>query len=261
MAQDFSLFFSTESIIVFILVLTRLTGMLMTAPLFSTFPVPKEIKIGLASLSAFIMFPFVAEYAVFIMPTDLIGLSLLFFKELAIGLLIGFTVALIFVAVEIGGHILSMKMGLAMANALDPVTKQNVPIVGQFYLFMTSIVFLSINGHHKLFTTVYGSFKSIPIGLNFDFSSRLTEQLLLFSSSLFLIAFKIVIPIFSILLVVTILIGVVSKVLPQMNIFMVAMPLQIYTGLSLMLLLMPATTVYMSKLINEILINIAGFFI
>lgn len=260
MSQDFSVFFSIDSIIVFLLVLTRLIGMLLTAPLFSTFPIPSVIKVGLAGLCAFITFPFVIKSAIFVIPKDLIALSVLMFKELAIGVLIGFTVSLIFTAIEIGGNILSIKMGLAVANALDPVTKQNTPIVGQFYMFTASMVFLTINGHHQLFMTVYESFNSIPIGLNFDFSNQLTPQLMLFSSSLFLIAFNIIAPIFIILLVSTILMGVVAKVLPQMNIFMVGMPLQIYIGLALILSLMPTTAVFMTNLMRDLLININGFF-
>ena len=261
MAQNFSMFFSIESIIVFILVMTRMIGLLITAPLFSTFPIPKQVKVGLAALCAFIIFPFIVSSASFEIPTDLIGLSILLFKELAIGVLIGFTMTLIFVAIEVGGHLLSIQMGLAIANALNPVTKQNAPIIGQFYMFAASMVFLTINGHHYFFTTICYSYNKIPIGLNFSFSSQLTEQLLVLSSSIFLIAFKIIIPIFSVLLIIIMLMGIVAKILPQMNIFMVAMPIKIYIGLALLLALLPATTVYMTNLISDMLKHIHGLFV
>ena len=261
MEHDFSIFFSTESIIIFILVLSRLTGMLLTAPLFSTFPIPMQLKVGLGALCAFIMYPFVLQSAAnFIAPKDLISLTILLCKETAVGVLIGFAMSLMFTAVEIAGQILSIQMGLAIAIALDPVTKQNVPIVGQFYLFIASIVFITLNGPHWLFTTVWDSYHSIPIGLDFSFSGEITQQLLSFASKLFLIAFSIIIPIFSVLFIKTILMGIVAKIMPQLNIFMVAMPAQIYVGLLLMLILMPSTTIYLSKLFNELLININGIF-
>lgn len=260
MEHDFSIFFSTESIIIFILVLSRLTGMLVTAPLFSTFPIPMQIKVALASLCAFIMYPFVLQNAHFTLPNDLISLSVLLFKETAVGLLIGFSASLLFTAVEIGGQILSMQMGLAIANALDPVTKQHTPIVGQFYLFIASIVFINLNGPQWLFSTIYDSYHSIPIGLDFSFSGHITQQLLYFTSQLFLIAFSIIIPIFSVLMIKTILMGIVSKIMPQMNVFMIMMPAQIYVGLVLMLLLMPSTTLYLSKLFGELLINLNSIF-
>jgi len=260
MTHDFSIFFSTKGIIVFILILTRLGGMLTTAPLFSTFPIPMQIKVALAALVSFIMYPFVLQNSNFIEPKDLISLSVLLTKELAIGVLIGFSASLLFTAVEIGGQILSIQMGLAIASALDPVTKQQTPIVGQFYLFIASMVFITLNGAHWLFTTVLDSYHSIPIGLDFSFAGHITEQLLYFAGQLFLIAFSIIIPIFSILIIKTILLGVIAKILPQLNIFMVAMPSQIYVGLVLMLILMPSTTIYLSKLFNELLININGIF-
>lgn len=261
MEHDFSIFFSTESIIIFILVLSRIAGMLTSAPLISTFPIPIQLKAGLAAMCAFILYPFVLQSAVnFIAPKDLISFSVLLFKETAIGILIGFAISLIFTAVEIGGQILSIQMGLAIASALDPVTRQNVPIVGQFYLFIASIVFITLNGPHWLFTTVYDSFHSIPIGMSFNFSSSITEQLLFFAGQLFLIAFSIIIPIFSVLFITTILMGIIAKILPQMNIFMIAMPAQIYIGLLLMLILMPSTAFYLSKLFKELLININGIF-
>ena len=262
MTHDFSIFFSTESIIIFILVLSRITGMLATAPLISTFSMPMQLKVGLGALSAFILYPFVLQATPnFVAPRDLISLSILLCKETAVGVLIGFSMSLIFTAVEIGGQILSIQMGLAIANALDPVTKQHTPIVGQFYLFIASIVFLSLNGPHWLFTTVYDSYNSIPVGIDFSFSGQMTQQLLYFAGQLFLIAFSIIIPIFSVLFIKTILMGIVAKIMPQMNVFMVLMPAQIYVGLVLMLLLMPSTAIYLSKLFNELLMNINSIFV
>lgn len=260
--QDFSIFFSTESIIIFILVLSRLTGMLATAPLISTFPIPMQLKVGLGAVCAFIMYPFILQNTSnFVAPHDLIALSVLLFKETAVGILIGFAASLIFTAVEIGGQVLSMQMGLAMANALDPITKQHTPIVGQFYLFIAGIVFILLNGPQWLFSTVYDSYHSIPIGMDFSFSGEITQQLLYFAGQLFMIAFSIIIPIFSVLFVKTILIGIVSKIMPQMNIFMIAMPAQIYVGLVLMLILMPSTAIYLRSLFKELLENLNGIFV
>ncbi len=258
--HDFSLFFSIDSIIVFILVFSRISGMLITAPIFSTFPIPPQVKIALAAVCAFIMYPFIVQHCSLITPKDLISLSILLFKELAIGILIGFAISLIFTAVEIAGQLLSIEMGLAIATALDPVTHQNVPIVGQFYLFMASLVFISINGHQYLFSTVYDSYSSIPIDMTFAFSKHLTEQLLYFSSQIFLLAFSIIVPIYLMLFIVTILMGIISKIMPQMNVFMIALPLKIYIGLALMVMLLPSTAIYISKLFGNLLININGMF-
>lgn len=261
MEKDLSIFFSNESIIVFLLVLTRLSSMFATAPLFSTFPLPMQIKVGISALSAFIMYPFVLQNISFEIPNDLIMLSCLLFKEILIGSMIGFCASLIFTGIQVGGQILAMQMGLAIANALDPVTKQQVPIVGQFYLFLASMTFIYLNGHLWLFSTVQESYLSIPVGLNFDFTAKLAEQILYFASQLFVVAFSIIMPIFQVLFLTTLLMGFMAKVMPQMNIFMVAMPLKIYIGLVLISMTMLPTMSYLTRLISTMMENLQVIFI
>ena len=150
MNQDLAVLFSNQGIIVFLLVLVRVSGMLTTAPLFSTFPIPMTVKAGLSALIGFIIFPFVLTSSHFQMPHDLVMLSILVFKEMLIGILIGFSANLIFVGIEIGGQLLAIQMGLSIAEALDPITKQQVPIIGQFYLFIACVLFIYLNGHQEL---------------------------------------------------------------------------------------------------------------
>ncbi len=234
--------------------------MLATAPLFSTFPLPGPIKIGLAALCAFIMYPFVLQSVDFAIPTDIVMLTVLLLKELTIGIMIGFSASLIFTGIQMGGHLLSVQMGLAIAMALDPVTGVQAPIVGQLYLFIASMIFIYLNGHQWLFSTIYESFLSIPVGMNFEFAGPIIQKLIFFFSQLFVSAFSLVMPIFQILLLITILMGFIAKILPQMNIFMVAMPFKIYVGLSLMAMLLPATSVYLIHFIKGLLTDLNGIF-
>ena len=196
----------------------------------------------------------------FTVPHDLISMSIFITKELFIGILIGYSAGLIFVAIQIGGQLLSMQMGLTIAEALDPVTKQQVPIIGQFYLFIASMSFIYINGHHWLFTTVIDSYNTIPIGLNFDFTSGMVEKLLFFIGQLFTIAFGIVIPIFGLLFVIDIALAFIARMMPQMNIFMVSLPLKIYVGLGLMIISLTTISTYLSGLIGNMLENLKTIF-
>ena len=174
--------------------------------------------------------------------------------------MIGFSASLIFIGVQIAGQLLSIQMGLAIARALDPVTKQQVPIVGQFYLFIASMVFIYINGQQWLFSSIHESYLSIPIGLDFSFSGPIIQKLVYFFSQLFSSAFSLIMPIFEILLLITILMGFMSKIMPQMNVFMIVMPFKIYVGLSLMVILLPPTTVYLMTVIKTMLIDLNGIF-
>jgi len=261
MNQDLAVLFSNQGIIVFLLVLARVSGMFTTAPLFSTFPIPMMVKACLSALVGFIIFPFVLTSAHFQMPHDMVMLSVLIFKEMLVGILIGFSANLIFIGIEIGGQLLAIQMGLSIAEALDPVTKQQVPIIGQFYLFIACILFIYLNGHHWLITCIYGSYHSIPINLNFEFTTEIVQKLLFFIGQLFSIAFSIIMPVFGLLFIIDIALAFISKMMPQINIFMVSLPLKIYVGIVLMSLFITTTAAYMSGLIQTLLDNIRGIFV
>jgi len=261
MNHDISILFSMKSMIVFILVISRISGMLATAPLFSTFPIPMPVKASLATLTAFIIYPMVLQYSDFPIPHDLISLSLMVTKELFIGILIGFCTQLIFIGIQIGGQLLSMQMGLAIAETLDPVTSQQVPIIGQFYLYIASLAFIHLDGPHWLFSTIFSTYKSIPMGLSFEFTADITQKVLIFTSQIFAIAFGIVMPLFSILFIIDIALGFVSKIMPQMNIFMVSIPLKIILGIIIMNLFLPTTAVYLTNLISQLLETLGNIFI
>lgn len=235
--------------------------MIATAPLFSTFPIPLPVKTSLVAISSFIIYPLVLHHSHFQMPHDLITMSLYMFKELFVGILIGFCAGLIFVGIQIGGQLLSLQMGLTIAEALDPVTRQHVAIVGQFYLYMASLIFIYLNGHQWLFTTVYDSYSSIPIGLNFQFSGTFVESILTFIGQLFPIAFGIIMPIFALLFITDIALAFVSKMMPQMNIFMIGLPLKIYAGLTFMAIFITSTAAYLSGLMQTLLDNMRSIFV
>lgn len=250
-----------EKVVYFVLVLTRLSGMMATAPLFSTYPVPPQIKAGLLGLVAFITYPLIAKVSpISNMPMDMLGVGVMAFKEAVVGGIIGFCMNLIFVSIQIAGQLISIQMDLAISEILDPVTRQQTPVVGQFYLFMAMIVFLFVNGHHYLFTSVLNSYGLIPVDANFVLQGALVAKILYFTSQIFAIAFSIVMPVYSVLFVVTILLGFMSKMMPQMNIFMLAMPIKIFIGLGLMGLFVSKTYSFMATVIEGLLLNVNGMF-
>lgn len=251
---------SPKNIVLFILILSRLSGMMLYAPFFSTFPIPMQAKAVLIAMLSLIMLPIVSHSNGFVAPTNLIWLTLLIAKEIFIGLLIGFCSGLVFSAIQMSGHFLSIQTGLAVSNVLDPVTKNQSPAMGQFYLFLAGMAFLYINGHQWLFTSVFDSYNTIPVSLNFQLSGPMVDQIIYMTSQLFSISFGLIMPIYSVLFVADICLGFVSKMMPQMNIFMVALPFKIYLGLFLMILFMTPTSVYMTNLIRNFLQNILSIF-
>lgn len=251
-----------QKVIYFVLVITRVSGMMLTAPLFSTYPVPQPVKNGLIAFVAFILFPLVAKISpIAHMPTDMIGLGILAVREVIIGSIIGFCMNLIFVSIQVAGQLISIDMGLAMSELLDPVTRQQTPVVGQFYLFMAMIAFLFVNGDHYLFQSLIDSYRLIPIDTNFAIQGALVEKIVYFTSQIFVIAFSIIMPVYSILFVVSVLLGFTSKMMPQMNIFQLAMPFKIYIGIGLMAFFISQTYMLMATTIENLLVRVNGMFI
>ena len=117
--------------------------------------------------------------------------------------------------------------------------------------YLASMVFLIIGAHQWLFSALYNSFKSMPIGFTFAFSPGTFEQMIVFTSQLFNISLSIALPIFGVLFITDVLLGFTSKMMPQMNIFMVSMPLKIYLGLLLSLIFVRPMAEYIKVLIEE----------
>ncbi len=254
-------YLTPAKIIIFILVVSRLSGMFITAPLFSTYPIPMEVKSGLIALTAFIVYPIISSITpANAVPHNMWALGWMIGKEIIIGSMIGFCVNIIFIAIQMAGHLLSMQMGLAVAEVLDPVTRHQVPIIGQLYLFMAVILFLGINGHHYLFTGVFESYSLIPIGVDFHLTGELIEGIIYFTSQIFTLAFNIIMPIFSVLLLTDVLLGFMSKMMPAMNIFVVALPIKIYIGLILMIVFTMKTYSYLATVIENMLIQASAIF-
>jgi len=264
MMTDLLLMLSPVNLIIFVLVMGRLSGMVAAAPFFSTIQAPFQAKAILVFLVGFIMYPMVAASTPSLIANHVIDmpvLAVLMVKEIAIGALIGFCANLLFVAVQIAGDILSMQMGISISNVLDPLTQESTPVLGQFYMFIASLTFIFINGHVWLFSSIYDSYKVVPIDYNFVFTGPLVEKIVYLTSQLFNIAFEIIVPIYAVLIITAMILGLVSKALPQMNVFMVALPVKIYIGLALVCLFTVQTSTYLAGYMETFFTSIDKLFL
>lgn len=252
--------FTPLKIILFIAVFTRISGLFASAPLFSTYPIPYQVKIWLCAMIAFIMFPFVHASTDFVMPTIMPELFVILLKEFLIGYLIGFCANLIFIAVDMASNMFSIQMSLSASQALNPTTGVSSPILTQVYTLMAVMVFITLNAHQWLFSAVYNSFMSVPVGYGFFVNGKIVEECLYLTGQMFSIAVGFALPIFGILLIKDVLMGFVSKMMPQMNVFMVAMPLKIYVGLLLGMIFIRPMTEYMIAIFEKTLTAIMVLF-
>ena len=251
---------SVSNILLFMAIITRISGLFASAPLFSKYPIPMQGKIWLAALIAFILFPMVQYNTNFVAPNSVPALTMILFKEFLIGYAMGFCANIIFVGVELGVNMFAIQMGLSASQALNPTSGGASPIITQAYTYLATMIFIILGAHQWLFSALYNSFKSMPIGYAFTFSPALPEHVITFTSQMFNISLSIALPIFGVLFITDVLLGFTSKMMPQMNIFMVSMPLKIYLGLLLSLVFMRPMAEYIAVLIERFLTQIALIF-
>lgn len=251
---------SPQKIILFIIVLVRLGGLMTTAPLISTYPIPYQIKVWFMASVAFIMFPMVMNQAHFLMPTSVPELTVIFLREFIIGYVAGFIANVVFVGIAISADLVSMQIGLTASQALDPTTGETSPILAHAYTILASMIFIGINGYQWLFTAIFKTFQVLPPGYEFIVNGQFAHNVIFISSQFFVIGLGIALPIFSVLLITDVLLGVVAKMMPQMNIFMVALPVKIYLGFVLIIMLLPALVNQIYLLLEKYLSSIISVF-
>ncbi|MBQ8635940.1 flagellar biosynthetic protein FliR [bacterium] len=242
---------SPYNIVIYMLVFTRLAGMIQTAPFFSSIQAPTMTKIWFSALVSFIFYPLVYASKTYIMPKDMAEFIILIIFEFLIGYLIGFVANMILEGVRMSGSIFSIQMGLSMSEALDPTTGVSSNEISRIYIYLATLIFLGTGAYQILFMALFGSFSGIPIGTFPFFDSQIVNSLLILFAQIFKIAFGVALPIFSVLLTCDILLGMMSKMMPQMNIYMVAIPVKIYIGLFLILAFLSATNVYLQGVIQN----------
>lgn len=238
-----------NTVISFLLVLFRVSGMLVSSPLVSMQSIPQRTKVGLAAVVALLLFPIYGTQLT--VPVNLIQFALLVLQESLIGLLLGFTVRLVFASVQMAGEYISLQMGLSIASVIDPITQTQSPVIGQVFFYFAAFLFLSLNIHHALFAAVDRSFHWLPLG-HFIGEGRLTaglmaERMIHLGSEVFVLALMVGVPVMGVLLCTEIALGFVAKVMPQMNIFMVGLPLKVGLGF----LLLQSSLPYLERLLGE----------
>ncbi len=231
--------------VVGLMIFLRVTGALFTAPFFSNSSMPVLARLLLSLVLSYIIF-LTADKDSFNVELTLGWLAINGMKEMIIGLIIGFTLQLAFHAISYAGMLIGFDMALSMANVFNPASEMNNSVIGQFIYTMALLIFLLINGHHYIISAAVFSFTVVPIG-KFVITGDLLELLIKYSASVFVIAVKIAAPITVSFFLINVASGVIARVVPQMQVFFVVLPIKIGLGL---FLLMAAVPVYIYAMKN-----------
>ena len=227
--------FSVRDLEYFLLILTRISCFVYTAPFFSTANVPKRVKLGLSFFIAMILYRFVIPHSS-LNYTTIMGYAALVISEAACGLAIGFVAEICMSVLSLAGSRIDMDIGLSMVQMFDPTSRQQIGFSGTLYRYAILLLLIGTNMHHWLLRAFVDAFSLIPIGhINVRMES-MVAVIVGFMTDAFIIAFRIYLPIFAVMMLLNSILGILAKVAPQLNMFAVGMQLKILVGFSALIL-------------------------
>ncbi|WP_196137337.1 flagellar biosynthetic protein FliR [Aliikangiella sp. G2MR2-5] len=219
-----------EVMAMYILPFARLSGFLMTMALIGSKNVSARFRLLFAlSITALVAPTLPASPSI---PLFGIQAALLVIEQTIIGVVMGFVSRLLLETFVIGAQIIAMQSGLGFASLVDPANGTNVPALGQFFLMMCTLLFVSFDGHLLMIRLVVESFYSVPVG-NSPFSYEMFWQIVSWSRWIFATALVMALVSIASLLIVNISFGVMTRAAPQINVFAVGFPLTMVSGLIL----------------------------
>tara|TARA_R110002095_G_scaffold8809_7_gene14316 strand:+ start:675 stop:1454 length:780 start_codon:yes stop_codon:yes gene_type:complete len=228
--------------------LLRISSMFVSIPVFSSRFLSNKISVGAALAVTFFTVPFLPEQpAIEVLSHEGFVTGV---QQILIGLIMGFVLQLVFSAVIFAGQGIAYSMGLGFASMVDPATGVSVPVISQFYLVLSTLLFLTLGGHLVLIEMLIESFHTLPIGIEGIERSDLWS-VIAWSSRLFSAGLLMALPAMTSLLMVNIAFGVVTKAAPQLNIFAVGFPITLILGALLMWLTVPSVMNNFTNLLVE----------
>lgn len=234
------------------LVFLRCLAFILTVPIFGRRDFPPPGKIGLSILLAFIISPIIGDIS---FDGNLLLLIIYVLKETLVGLTIGYITVVTFSALYLAGQILDMQLGLGIANVLDPQLNTQIPLLGSFYYMLTLTIFVIVNGHHVLISALIKSFEIIPIG-KAVFSQNFLTSIIICFKEMFIVGIKISIPILAIILLTDIAFAIIARIVPQMNVFLVGLPIKFILGIIIIILALPTYLIALDVIFNGLYDNI-----
>lgn len=241
---------------VFLLLMTRISGLFLIAPFWGSQNIPVYFRAGISFAITVVLFPSVDDRMSVAAPVSVIAYTLSLLSELFIGWLVGFVAYVAMMSVNMAGKIMDMQAGFSVVNEMDPTSNQQNPLIGSFLYYLTLIIFVVTNGHHMLLTALVESVDSIPLtGMNFN--TDIANLMVDFTAGVFVTGMKIAMPVTFSILLTNVSLGVLARTMPQMNIFVVGIPMQIVVGIFTVAIIMPFYVMFLDVMFNEMYGNIA----
>ncbi|MCC5909812.1 MAG: flagellar type III secretion system protein FliR [Clostridiaceae bacterium] len=234
----------------FFLIFFRISGIFIVAPIFSRKNIPMMVKIGLSVLITFILLPIISMDFMFYQIT--FGeLAFYVIKEFLLGIIIGFVGFLYFSTLYLAGTIIDTQIGFAMVNVMDPQTNSQMPIMSSFYNIIFTLLFLAMNGHHLIIRALVYSYNVLPVGFTLSIGEEMVQRLISIMTEIFILSFRFSAPILATIFLANVLLGILARTMPQMNVFIVGLPLKIIVGLTTILITLQFVIPFSERLFDR----------
>jgi flagellar biosynthetic protein FliR len=212
-----------------LLVFVRTMSMMIIMPFLSNRGIPNIAKIGIGFFFSLIIINLITPL------TDtgnilLIDYAILVIKEFITGWMLGFGAYIVFAILTLAGQFIDYQIGFSMVNVFDPLSQTQITITGNFYYFTFLLIFLVTRSYGYIFRALKTSYQFVPIG-QLSPSNYLYDSLIEYFNTFFLLALQVAAPIFFVMLVTNVVLGILARAVPQLNMFVIGFPIKIILGL------------------------------
>jgi flagellar biosynthetic protein FliR len=211
----------------FVLVFFRLSGMMLFAPLFGSTRIPRQVKVLLVLVLALGVTPGVPRAA---LPDSTWLLAMAIGGEMAFGLAMGMALSLVFIAAQWAGEMIGQQMGLNLSEVFDPQFGSSGSVLGEMYFMLTLVVFLVIDGHHAMLQGVRDSFEHLPL-LSVGVERGVFDTVIGLLGGATVLAIRLAAPMLVTMLIVDLVLGLIGKTMPQMNVMSAGLTLRAVVGM------------------------------
>lgn len=229
--------FSEPEIMAFTMVLVRITAFVVTWPIFGVESVPTQVKVLFALVMSLVLFP-VIDWSAIRVHFDSSLLIWLALKEAFIGLVFGFLARMFFMATRVAGELISLSIGLSGAQLYNPAMGGQSTPMDQFLYALAALLFLAIDGHHLFVAALADTFRVVPMGptgLNLSSFSAMGE----FVQEIITIGIRIGAPVVVAIMVINLVMGILGKTVPQINVLVTSLAVNILVGFVILLVALP----------------------
>ncbi len=227
-------------LILFTLVLARVAGLFLGAPIFSGQAMPLRFRTMVVVVLAGTLLP-IAQPAT--LPQDGYAVAVAMANELAVGFALGLLARLLLTAFQLAGGIIAFQMGFAMARTIDPSSGMQTTVMATVHLQLVTVLFFLLDGHHLLIRSLAASFDAFPIGASLD-TGALSQSMFSASGFMYETGARVAGPVTGVMLLINSLIGFLNRIVPQLSIFNIGFIMTVMTGLLAVMLSIPETVAY-----------------